>query len=282
MRATTRARTAGRRELAILFQSVSALVSAGVPLERAVAASANVTRGTLRECLGQVQKDLREGLTLASALDRTRGIVPGVVIGMVRAGERGSQLASALRQVAAQLEDEADLVARVRNALACPAILSVAGLISVGVITTVVTTSVWPRFSPSWATTFPPRPRACSSSVSGFLRRFGFWLALIALVQRFLSLRLGSRRPAGRAWLAESTPTVSRCWDRSGAPSPQPGSAGHWERCSGSGTPLLPALDAAGGAAGDSAVRARLSMLRGNGSPGENRSRSRSAREFRL
>src|SRR5204863_5416826 len=68
---------------------------------------------------------------------------PGLVIGMVRAGERGSQLGSALEQVAAHLEQEAELVARVRQALTYPLLLAGAGVASVIVITTVVI----PRFA---------------------------------------------------------------------------------------------------------------------------------------
>src|SRR5260370_21446091 len=44
-------RRASRRDLAMVFQSISALVSAGVPLERAVAASEALCRGSVRETL---------------------------------------------------------------------------------------------------------------------------------------------------------------------------------------------------------------------------------------
>src|SRR5947199_3823174 len=101
---------ASRRDLAIVFQSIAALVSAGVPLERAVGASEQVARGPLRETLAAARTRLREGKSFAHALGAGRGVVPGVVLGMIRAGERGSQLARALAQVATHLEQEADLV----------------------------------------------------------------------------------------------------------------------------------------------------------------------------
>ncbi len=123
---------ASRRDLAIAFQSIAALVSAGVPLERAVGASEQVTRGALRETLHEAQTRLREGQSFAQALSASRGVVPGVVLGMIRAGERGSQLDAALAQVATHLEQEADLIARVRQALAYPVVLAVAGTVSIG------------------------------------------------------------------------------------------------------------------------------------------------------
>ena len=55
-----------RRDLAIAFRSIAALVSAGVPLERAVGASESLTRGPLRETLATA----RLGSTKAAASRR--------------------------------------------------------------------------------------------------------------------------------------------------------------------------------------------------------------------
>src|SRR6266404_5660806 len=54
-------RPASRRDLAIVFQSIAALVSAGVPLERAVASSEGLARGTLRATLADARTRLHEG-----------------------------------------------------------------------------------------------------------------------------------------------------------------------------------------------------------------------------
>src|SRR5256885_1909180 len=81
---------ASRRDLAITFRSIAALVSAGVPLERALASTAPLAKGALRQTLDATRALLNEGRSLAQALSASRGVVPGVVIGMIRAGERGS------------------------------------------------------------------------------------------------------------------------------------------------------------------------------------------------
>src|SRR5207253_6973914 len=99
-------RPASRRDLAIVFQSIAALLSAGVPLERAVASSEAVARGALRETLAAARTRLHEGYSFAQALGAGQGVVPGIVLGMLRAGERGSQLPLALEQVAKHLEQE--------------------------------------------------------------------------------------------------------------------------------------------------------------------------------
>src|SRR5438132_6296567 len=141
--AETSRRPASRRDLAVVFQSIAALVSAGVPLERAVASSEALARGALRDTLAAARTRLHEGEGLAQALGRACGVVPGIVLGMLRAGERGSQLPLAIGQVATHLEQEAELVARVRQALAYPLLLAVVGIASILVIGTVIV----PRFA---------------------------------------------------------------------------------------------------------------------------------------
>src|SRR5206468_6855279 len=136
-------RPASRRDLAIVFQSIAALVSAGVPLERAVSSSEALARGALRDTLAAARARLHEGESFAQALGAARSVVPGIVLGMLRAGERGSQLSRALEQVATHLEQEAELVARVRQALAYPLLFAVVGVASVLVIGAVIV----PRFA---------------------------------------------------------------------------------------------------------------------------------------
>jgi type II secretory pathway component PulF len=124
-------RPASRRELGMVFRSIAALFAAGVPLERAVAASQAVARGALRESLAEASVHLRAGRSFTQALEAARGVVPPLVTSMLRVGERGSQLGRALDQVASQLEQEADLMKQVRQALAYPALLLTAGVGSI-------------------------------------------------------------------------------------------------------------------------------------------------------
>lgn len=249
---------ASRRDLAIVFRGIAALVAAGVPLERAVAASEPLARSPLRDTLTAARERLREGATLSNALSVGRGIVPGLVLGMIRAGERGSQLGSALEQVAAHLEQEADLVGRVRQALSYPLLLAVAGGASVIVITTVVV----PRFAAILADFGQQLPLATRLllGTSELLARF--WIPLVAVAAAAVWAALESlRRPGARAQLeaavlklpfigpvrlALATARVMRA-------------LGGMLRA---GMPLLPALEAARQAAGDLAIGERLARVR--------------------
>ncbi len=250
-------RSASRRDLAIVFQSISGLVSAGVPLERAVAASEALARGSLRETLAIARARLQEGQTLAAAL-AAGGVMPGVVLGMLRAGERGSQLPLALAHVATHLEQEAELVARVRQALAYPLLLAVVGMVSVLVIGTVIV----PRFAEllgDLGQDVPPATRVLLVA-SSLLSHY--WFLLIPVIAAVIALGVEvTRRPASRRQVDEALLAVPLVGGvrRSLATSRVARALGAMLAA---GMPLLAALDAMREAAGDLAVADRLARAR--------------------
>ena len=253
--AETRTRAAApRRELATVFTGLAALISAGVPVVRAVEAVRPTAGARLQEGLTAVVGGLREGRSFADALASLDGLVPGVVVGMLRAGERSSRLAAALEEVAQHLEFEADLESRVRQALAYPLILLVAGLVSTFVITTVVI----PRFTVLLADLgheLPPSTRLLLGA-SAFLSTW-WWVLLLAVLGGGLFILQALRDPEGRrqaAELALTTPVLGgvRLALATARVSRAAASA------LGAGVPLIPALGAAGAAAGDPAVGHRL------------------------
>jgi type II secretory pathway component PulF len=246
--------SASRRDLAIAFRGIAALVASGVPLERAVAATEPLTRGPLRDTLATARQRLHEGTSFGIALAAGRGVVPGLVLGMVRAGERGSQLSQALEQVAAHLELEADLVARVRQALTYPLLLAVAGIASVLVITTVVV----PRFAAilgDLGQQLPPATRLLLGT-SQLLSRFWIPLLLLTIAAVWAAVDW-IRQPTGRKRIEEALlklPLIGSL-RRALATARVMRALGGMLR---SGMALLPALDAAREAAGDLAIAERL------------------------
>jgi type II secretory pathway component PulF len=199
------------------------------------------------------------------ALAIPAGLIPPVVLGVIRAGERGSQLDLALDQVATQLEQESELRSRVRQALAYPMLVAGAGLISIGVITVLVL----PKFAAllnDLGQQLPPATR--------------FLLGLSAVIQRDWSLLLiggsatiaavvaWSRTPAGTAWWSHqllALPIVGEL-RMALATARSTRALGATLR---TGLPILPALDAAADAVGDDAVAARLRRARERVAGGE-------------
>src|SRR5947208_1398185 len=252
--AETSRRPASRRDLAIVFQSIAALVSAGVPLERAVASSEALARGSLRDTLAAARTRLREGEGLAAALGATHGVVPGIVLGMLRAGERGSQLAFALAQVAAHLEQEAELVARMRQALAYPLLLAVVGIASILVIGTVIV----PRFAELLGDLGQELPPATRVLLVGSRLLSHYWFVLVPVAASLVALGAEVRsRPATRRRIEDALLTAPLV-----GPVRLALATARVARALGgmlaAGMPLLPSLDAAAEAAGDGAAAARL------------------------
>lgn len=263
-------RTANRRDLAIVFESLASLVGAGVPLERAVAASEQVARGLLRETLATARTALLEGQSLSNALAASRGVVPPVVLGMIRAGERGSELPAALEHVARHLEQEAELVARVRQALAYPLLLAVAGTASVLVIGTVIV----PRFAELLGDMGQGLPLATQVLLSGSKILSRFWPVVVCLgTVVFWGVSEWLKRPEGRSTRDHALlalPVVGRV-RQALATARVARALGGMLRA---GMPLLPGLDAAREAAGDLAVGARIGRARERVSAGASLARS--------
>jgi type II secretory pathway component PulF len=256
--AETRRPAASRRDLAIAFRGIAALVAAGVPLDRAVLASEPLVRGGLRRTLNAARDQLQQGRSFAQALAAGQGTVPGVVLGMIRAGERGSQLAPTLEQVATHLEQEAELVARVQQALAYPVLLAVAGTASVLVIGTVVV----PRFAELLGDLGEALPLATRLLLAGSALLSRFWLPLFVLmVGTIWAVAAWVRQPGGRRRVHEvllGLPVVGRV-RQALATARVARALGGMLR---SGMPIFAALDAAREAAGDLATAARLTRAR--------------------
>ena len=251
-------RSASRRDLSIVFQSLAALTAAGVPLERAVGSSEALARGALRDALADARLRLQQGESLAQALAATPGVVPATVLGMLRAGERGSQLPLALDQIARDLEQEADLVARVRQALAYPLLLAVVGIVSILVIGTVIV----PRFAELLGDLGQDLPPATHVLLAGSTLLARYWFLLVlALAGGVGWLAEVIRRPTSRRWIEEALLRIPAF-----GPVRLALATARVTRALGgmlaAGMPLLAGLDAAREAVGDLAVADRLARAR--------------------
>ena len=252
--AERRARSAPTRELAAVFQGLASLIGAGVPVLRALEATRPVAGARLAEGLSRTADQVREGRSLGEALALLDGVVPGVVVGIVRAGERSSKLASALDEAAQHLELEADLESSLRQALAYPLILLTAGIASTGVIVTVVI----PRFAAILADLGQQLPTSTRLllGTSAFLGRWWWVLLLLAVAGIALAMRAledpGTKTRAADLLLAVPILGEVRLALATARAARAAASALN------AGVTLLPALAAAGEAAGDRAVRQRL------------------------
>lgn len=245
---------ASAQELAILFRSLASLRAAGMPLDQVLRSTLPLASVGLRDSLEQARASLSSGRTLADALGEGESRIPHLIIGMVRAGERTGQLDAALAQAADHLEHQAEFQARLRQALSYPVMLTVAGLLSLGVIVGIVV----PRFAVllgEFGQELPPITRILMAA-SAFLQHWALFLAAL-LAGALAALRIRIRSPEGRC-----------AFDRILLRSPIVGSINHalvgarflraFSAALSSGVPILPALEAATETTGRGEIASRL------------------------
>ncbi len=128
------------RDLTIMTRQLATMVTSGVTILRALYVLEEQTQSKLlKRALVQIRKDVEAGLPLSDALARHPKIFSPLYIAMVRSGETGGMLESALLRTADQLEKEDALRRQVRAAMIYPAVVvSFALLVLVALVAFIV------------------------------------------------------------------------------------------------------------------------------------------------
>ncbi len=183
------------RDLLVLTQELSALVAAGLPLDRSLATLAELADNPeLKRIVGDVLHAVQGGKSLAEALAQHK-IFPPLYVNMVRAGEIGGFLEGVLQRLSEYLESAQGLRDEVRSALTYPILLTGA----MGASMLVLLVYVLPKFSALFTDmghALPLQARVILG-LSDVVR--GYWWALVgAVVLAVGAFRYSIRSPRGR------------------------------------------------------------------------------------
>lgn len=111
-------------DLVIFTRQLSAMVSAGVPLLRALNSLQEHSESpALKKVLQEISRDVEGGSTLADSLERHSKIFSSVYINMVRAGEAAGILDDILKRLALQQEKNATIRKKIKSAMTYPMVL---------------------------------------------------------------------------------------------------------------------------------------------------------------
>lgn len=111
-------------DLVIFTRQLSAMVSAGVPLLRAISSLAEKSdRKNFQTVLFAVRKDIEGGAPLADSLAKYPRVFNDVYVNMVRAGEAAGILDDILKRLATQQEKNATMRKKVKSAMTYPMVL---------------------------------------------------------------------------------------------------------------------------------------------------------------
>ena len=189
--------------LALWARNTATLLSAGLPLDRALGFIADhLGNDALRDALKRVRREVQGGASLADAVAAQPSVFSPIVAAMISAGEATGQLDVVFERLAEHLEEGTELRSQVRSALVYPALMSVvAGL---GVV--VLLGFVVPRFTAilqEVGGTLPLSTRLLVA-VSGVLTRWWWvWLPLLGATGYAAVTALRRTRDAAPvAWLA--------------------------------------------------------------------------------
>jgi len=193
-------RTLGRRrvkgrDLLVMTQELSALVSSGLPLDRSLATLAELADNPeLKRILEEVLHAVQGGKSLAEALGQHRAFPP-LYVNMIRAGELGGFLEVVLERLTEYLERGQQLRDEVRAALTYPALLTCA----MGVSILVLLVYVLPKFTVLFSEmgrALPLQARLLLA-LSDLVRHY-WWAGIGAVGLAVGGFRYSIRSPRGR------------------------------------------------------------------------------------
>ncbi len=188
--------TGRRRDVLFFTQEMSTLLNAGVPLDRALAITAELTeRPSFRAIVLDVLRVLKGGKPLADSLATHGEYFSDLFVNMVRAGEASGALAVVFERLSEFEHSRDELRNYIVSAMIYPALLCLVGLASVIILLTFVV----PRFASLFEDSHMqmPLPTQIMLEASNIVQTW-WWVAALAVAIAVGSLRFYIGRPKGR------------------------------------------------------------------------------------
>ncbi len=189
----------GRKRDTLFFtQELSTLLSAGVPLDRALSITAELTeKPAFRAIVLDVLRVLKGGRTLADSLGTHPDYFPDLYTNMIRAGEASGSLAAIFERLAEFERTRDDLRNYIISSMVYPILLSLVGLGSISILMYFVV----PRFAMIFADGHIkiPTPTRIMLDTSYYVRSY-WWMALSGIAALLVSWRVYTNTTAGRLW----------------------------------------------------------------------------------
>ncbi|OIP94810.1 hypothetical protein AUK40_06670 [Candidatus Wirthbacteria bacterium CG2_30_54_11] len=168
------------KDKVVFTRQLSAIINAGIPLLQALQLTTQQTGNKqLKEVLGKTLADIEGGKTFSEALASHPVAFSSLFVNIVKAGEVSGTLDISLTRLADQMERDNEIQGKVRGALVMPALVLVA-MVAVVILMSVV---VIPELSGLFAESGKalPLPTQIMLLLSTFLTEL-WWLAILLTV----------------------------------------------------------------------------------------------------
>jgi general secretion pathway protein F len=167
-------------ELGVWTSQLSGLVSAGLPIERALASlSDEAETPRQRDVVAMLRTEVNAGSTFAKALSQHPREFSATYIAVIGAGEQSGHLGLVLERLAADLQEQHNLRSKLLAAGLYPAIVSVVALVIVLFLLAYVVPQVAQVFGSNQQQL--PALTSLMLAVSNFVQNFWLWGVLLLL-----------------------------------------------------------------------------------------------------
>lgn len=182
-------------QLVLFTRQLSTMVSAGVPLMRALTTlEAQAENPTLKAAIQQISKDVQGGAQLADALEKHPAIFSDVYVNMIRAGEAAGIVDDILKRLATQVEKSASMKKKIKGAMTYPLVLLTLTVVAFFGLMIFVIPTIGGVLT-GLGGELPPLTKAMLD-MSGFMVKYWYIIAGIIAIA-FFGIRAYLRTPAG-------------------------------------------------------------------------------------
>jgi general secretion pathway protein F len=187
-----------RKDVLFFTQELSTLLNSGVPLDRALAITTELTaRAEFKGVVNDVLRSVKGGKSLADALGTKPEYFADFYINMVRAGEASGSLGAIFERLSEYETTRDELKGYIISSMIYPALLSLVGVATIVLMLYFVV----PRFAAVFSDSRMkiPTPTLILLEVSRVVRAYGGW-ALGALVLAAVGFRQYISSADGKLW----------------------------------------------------------------------------------
>jgi general secretion pathway protein F len=187
-----------KRDVLFFTQELSTLLNAGVPLDRALNITTELTeRASFRLLVMDILRVVKGGKSLADSLSTHPEYFSELFVNMVRAGEASGSLATVFERLSEFERTRDDLRSYIVSSMIYPGLLACVGLGSILVLLNFVV----PRFASVFEQSrmAMPLPTKIMLEASSLLRAYGLLAAGVLFVAVIL-MQVYIRTGAGRLW----------------------------------------------------------------------------------
>jgi general secretion pathway protein F len=187
-----------RRDILFFTQELSTLLNAGVPLDKAISITSELTEhSAFRFIVMDILRVLKGGRSLADSLATHPEYFSDLYVNMVRAGEASGALAAVFERLAEFERSRDDLRGYIIASMVYPALLATVGCVSIFILLNFVVPKFAQVFTESRMKI--PLPTQIMFQASTVVRTY-WWMAASALLVSVISFRTYTRTAAGRLW----------------------------------------------------------------------------------